>query len=393
MTSGHAAGRPVSELDTPALLVDLPKLERNIATMRRIIVTEAGVNWRPHTKSIKIPELVRKLLDAGARGVTCAKLGEAEVLAAAGIRDILIANQVVGAAKMARLAALRRHADPIVAVDSEAHVTALAEAGRQAGSPVRVVVEVNIAMNRAGVEPGEPVVALAQRVSERGELRLAGLMGWEGGRLASIADPAEKRRAIETAVGKLTASAGACRAAGLPVDIVSCGGTGTYWISAAVPGVTEVQAGGGIFGDVHYRQDYGVEHEQALTILTTVASRPTPTRIVCDAGWKSMAVHPTLPAPLRVGEVRRAQRVGRARDDRARGAERESRGWRPRGVRGGVLRLDALPARRAVRDPRRSRRGGVAHPGPRQDSVAAGGPAAPKGGGDFEGSAFPLGRQ
>ncbi|HEY7139605.1 MAG TPA: DSD1 family PLP-dependent enzyme [Methylomirabilota bacterium] len=305
MTQGTAVGRPVNELDTPALLVDLAKLERNIATMRRVIVTEAGVNWRPHTKAIKIPALARKLLDAGARGVTCAKLGEAEVLAADGVRDVLIANQVVGAEKMARLAALRRQADPIVAVDSEAHVAALAGAGRLAGAPIRVVVEVNIAMNRAGVEPGEPVVALARRVGARGELRFAGLMGWEGGRLASIADPVEKRRAIEAAVGLLTASADACRAAGLPVEIVSCGGTGTYWISARLPGVTEVQAGGGIFGDVHYLQDYGVKHEQALTILTTVASRPSPTRIVCDAGWKSMAVHPTLPAPLGVGEVRR----------------------------------------------------------------------------------------
>lgn len=301
---GEMVGRLIGDLDTPALLVDLSKLERNIATMRRIIVTEAGIGWRPHTKAIKTPALARKLLDAGARGVTCAKVGEAEVLAEGGIRDILIANQIVGAEKMARLATLRQRADPIVAVDSEAHVTALAEVGRRAGAPLRVVVEVNIAMNRAGVEPGEPAVALARRVSARAELQFAGLMGWEGGRLASIADPAGKRRAIETAVRLLTASADACRAAGLPVDIVSCGGTGTYWIAATVPGVTEVQAGGGIFGDVHYRKDYGVEHEQALTILTTVASRPTPTRIVCDAGWKSMAVYPTPPVPLNLGEVR-----------------------------------------------------------------------------------------
>jgi D-serine deaminase-like pyridoxal phosphate-dependent protein len=299
-----AVGGPIADLDTPVLLVDLAKLERNIQTMRRVIVTEAGVNWRPHTKAIKVPALARKLLDAGAHGITCAKLGEAEVLAEGGIRDILIANQIVGAEKMARLAALRRHADPIVAVDCDAHVTALAEAGRHAGAPVRVVVEVNIAMNRAGVEPGEPAVALARRVSAHPELRFSGLMGWEGGRLASIADPAEKRRAIEAAVGRLTASADACRAAGLPVDIVSCGGTGTYWIAATVPGVTEVQAGGGIFGDVHYQTHYGVEHEQALTILTTVASRPTATRIVCDAGWKSMAVHPTAPVPLGLGAVR-----------------------------------------------------------------------------------------
>jgi D-serine deaminase-like pyridoxal phosphate-dependent protein len=297
-------GRRVEDLDTPALLVDLAKLERNVERMRRIIVEEAGVGWRPHTKAIKVPALARKLLDAGAHGVTCAKLGEAEVLAAGGIRDILIANQIVGAEKMARLAALRQRADPIVAVDSERHVTALAEAGDRAGVPIRVVVEVNIAMNRAGVEPGAPAVALARRVSARPELRFAGLMGWEGGRLAGIADPTEKRRAIEAAVGRLTASADACRAAGLIVEIVSCGGTGTYWITATLPGVTEVQAGGGIFGDVHYRKDYGVEHEHALTVLTTVASRPTPTRLVCDAGWKSMSVYPTLPAPVGLGDVR-----------------------------------------------------------------------------------------
>ena len=104
-------GRRVEELDTPALLVDLAKFERNVETMRRVIVTQAGVRWRPHTKGIKVPALARKLLDAGARGVTCAKLGEAEVMAAAGITDILIANQVVGGEKMARLAELRRRAD------------------------------------------------------------------------------------------------------------------------------------------------------------------------------------------------------------------------------------------------------------------------------------------
>jgi D-serine deaminase-like pyridoxal phosphate-dependent protein len=305
VTGPAEAGRLVVDLDTPALLVDLDKLARNIATMRRIIVSEAGVGWRPHTKAIKTPALARRLLDAGAFGVTCAKLGEAEVLAAAGIRDILIANEIVGAAKMRRLAALARRADPIVAVDCDEHLVSLDAAARDAGPPLRVVIEVNIAMNRAGVEPGDPVVELGRRVMDRKGLRFAGLMGWEGGRLAGIPDPARKREAIEAAVGRLTASAASCRAAGLPVDIVSCGGTGTYWITARLPGVTEVQAGGGIFGDVHYRKDYGVEHEYALTILTTVVSRPTPTRLVCDAGWKSISVYPTMPEPLNVGAVAR----------------------------------------------------------------------------------------
>jgi D-serine deaminase-like pyridoxal phosphate-dependent protein len=305
VTGTTEAGRPVAELDTPALLVDLDALDRNIATMRGIIVGEAGVGWRPHTKAIKTPALARRLLDAGAFGVTCAKLGEAEVLAAAGIRDILIANEVVGPAKMRRLAALARPADPIVAVDCEEQVAALDAAAREAGVRLRVVVEVNIAMNRAGVEPGDPVVELGRRVADRRGLRFAGLMGWEGGRLAGIPDPAQKRQAIEAAVGRLTASAAGCRAAGLPVDIVSCGGTGTYWISARLPGVTEIQAGGGIFGDVHYRKDYGVAHEYALTILTTVVSRPTATRLVCDAGWKSISAYPRMPEPVGLGPVTR----------------------------------------------------------------------------------------
>ena len=296
-------GRPIRDLDTPALLVDLDKLEQNIATMRRVIIQEAGIGWRPHTKPIKTPAIAHMLLRAGAHGVTCAKLGEAEVMAAAGIRDILIANQVVGEQKVARLVHLLRHADVIVAVDCEAHVKALDAAAQAAGTRLRTVLEVNIAMNRAGVEPGEPTVALAKQVAACRGLRFAGLMAWEGGRLAGIPQPDEKRSQITAAVRLITASAERCRAAGLPVEIVSCGGTGTYWITAKLPGVTEIQAGGGVFGDVHYRKDYGVAHEQALTILTTVVSRPTPTRIICDAGWKAMAQFPALPQPLGLGEV------------------------------------------------------------------------------------------
>jgi D-serine deaminase-like pyridoxal phosphate-dependent protein len=297
-------GRPVADLETPVLLVDLDVLDRNIARMRQVIIAEAGIGWRPHTKAIKTPAIAHKLLQAGAHGITCSKLGEAEVMAAAGIRDILIANQVVGNAKIARLVHLLRHADIIVAVDCEAHVKALDAAAQATGTRPRVVVEVNIAMNRAGVEPGEPVVTLAKQIASCRGLRFAGLMGWEGGRLAEIRDPDEKRKQIEAAVGLITASAGRCRTAGLPVEIVSCGGTGTYWITAKLPGVTEVQAGGGIFCDAHYRRDYGVQHEYALTILTTVISRPTATRIICDAGWKAMARFPALPEPLDMGEVK-----------------------------------------------------------------------------------------
>src|SRR6267154_2581823 len=151
-------------VDTPALMVDLDALEANIA---RIATTcrRNGINWRPHTKGIKVAQIARKLIDAGAIGITCAKLGEAEVMAAHGFSDILIANQIVGPQKIARLVALRPTCDVIVAVDGRDNVTAIAEAARAAGVTMRLVIEVNMGMNRAGVEPGEACLALARFIA------------------------------------------------------------------------------------------------------------------------------------------------------------------------------------------------------------------------------------
>jgi len=294
-------GASVRELDTPALLVDLDVLEQNIDRMARTF-REAGVGWRPHTKALKVPALAHKLLAAGAHGITCAKVSEAEVMAGAGIRDILIANQVVGSQKVARLACLARYADPIVAVDCVEHVDELDAAARTYGVRLRVLVELDTGAQRCGVQPGEPAVALAREVHRRQGLRLAGLMAWESHTLR-VKPMEEKERQVRAAVGLLVESAERCRAAGLPVEIVSCGGTGTYWITAFVPGVTEIQAGGGIYGDVVYRS-YGVDHPFAMTVLATVVSRPTPTRIVTDAGFKTMGTAQALPEPKDVAHVR-----------------------------------------------------------------------------------------
>ena len=289
-------GADKRSLDTPALLVDLDAMERNIARIAGAC-REAGIGWRPHTKGQKVPAIAHQLLAAGAIGITCAKLGEAEVMAAAGIRDIMVANQIAGAQKIARLVRLRRSADVIVAVDEAANVAALASAAREAGVQLRVVIEVNIGLNRAGVEPGEPCLELARIIARTDGLSFAGVMAWEG-HAAPISDPAEKADAVRVAVGKLTSSADLCRRNGIPVAIVSCGGTGTYALSAVQPGVTEIQAGGGIFCDVHYRTHYGIEHPYAMTLMTTVTSRPNPTRIVCDAGKKAMSGDAALPQPL-----------------------------------------------------------------------------------------------
>jgi D-serine deaminase-like pyridoxal phosphate-dependent protein len=291
----------LDSIDTPALLVDLDVFEANMA---RIVerCAAGGVAWRPHCKSHKSPDIAQIQIAAGAIGVTCAKLSEAEVMADVGITDILIANQIVGPLKIARLMKLRRRADVIVAVDNTDNVASLADAARHAGITLRVVIEIESGMRRAGLLPGPAVPALARFIASHHALHFAGVMTWEG-HTTRIADPDAKRRAIEEALGGLLHSAALCRAAGLTVEIVSCGGTGTFETSAGVAGVTEIQAGGGVFGDVHYRELYHVPFVYGLTVLSTVTSRPTAQRIICDAGKKAMSTDAGEPIPLDVPPV------------------------------------------------------------------------------------------
>ena len=286
----------IADLDTPALLVDLDIMEANIARAAKTC-RDAGVAWRPHIKGQKTPEIVKLEIAAGAIGATCAKLGEAEIMAAAGITDLLIANQIVGAAKIARLIALLDHADVKVAVDSTINADALGAAAARAGKTLGVLIEVNTGMNRAGTEPGDATVALAKHIAATPGLALRGVMGWEAHTVA-MPNPAEKRAAIAAAIARLVASANAIRAAGIACDIVSCGGTGSYPYCAQQPGVTEIQAGGLIFSDELYRTRFGLDFPQALTLLATVTSRPTATRIILDAGKKAMSSDAAPPRPV-----------------------------------------------------------------------------------------------
>jgi D-serine deaminase-like pyridoxal phosphate-dependent protein len=301
-TAAAPIGLAKAALETPALLVDLEVLDANI---ERVALTcrRYGVGWRPHIKGHKTIEIARRQLAAGAIGVTCAKLGEAEVMADAGITEILIANQIVGPAKMRRLHQLLRRAPVIVAVDSLSNVAELAEAAAGGGRDLRLVVEVDIGMRRAGVAPGRPVVQLAEAIDARPGLGFIGVAGWESHAVA-IADPDEKERVVAEAIALLAASAEDCRRAGHDARIVSCGGTGTFPHCIRQPGVTEVQVGGAIFSDIHYRSHYHLDHPCALTLLTTVTSRPTPTRIVLDAGKKAMSGDAALPEPLGLSDVR-----------------------------------------------------------------------------------------
>jgi D-serine deaminase-like pyridoxal phosphate-dependent protein len=298
--SSYFVGSSIWDVDTPVLAVDLEALERNIKGSADFF-DQAGVAWRPHTKGQKLPALAHKQLEAGAIGVTCAKLGEAEVMAASGIQSILVANQIVGRHKARRLANLCRQAEVIVAVDSETNARELHEAAVRYDSQLPVVIEVNIGMDRAGVLPGEPSVKLATILHELEGLRFMGVMGWEG-HARRFQDPGERKSACEESVEKLVATAELCRSRGLPVQIVSCGGTGTHEYSSHVPGVTEIQAGGIIFNDMYYAR-VGVEHEFALTVVSTVVSRPHPRRIITDAGKKTMSSDAAEPKPLGVGKV------------------------------------------------------------------------------------------
>lgn len=287
-------GLKKSELDTPILWTDLDRLERNIAHLAGHFQA-AGVAWRPHTKGIKTPEIAHKLLAAGAIGVTCAKLGEAEVMAAAGVHDILIANQIVGPHKLARLVHLRTQADVKVAVDNAEAVAALGAAASKKGVEVGVVIEVNTGMDRAGVPPGEPTLALAQLADDTPGVRLRGLMTWEGHTLEYGQE--EKERRIKSSIGQFLETVALCRQHDLPIDIVSGGGSGTYQVTPFLAGMTEIQAGGAIWCDMTY-QAWGVALEPALFVLAMVTSRPSPKRVIIDAGFKTLPRGFIQPKPL-----------------------------------------------------------------------------------------------
>jgi D-serine deaminase-like pyridoxal phosphate-dependent protein len=193
-------------------------------------------------------------------------------------------------------------ADVKVAVDNPANIAALGAAASARGVTLGVLIEIETGMKRAGLLPGDAAVAMARTIQQTKGLSFRGLMTWEG-HTARIADRAEKERAVRDAVGSFVGTADLIRAAGIPVEIVSCSGTGTYTLATAIAGVTEVQAGGGVFSDIVYRKQYHVDHPYALTVLATVSSRPNAQRIVCDCGKKSMSSDAAMPEPIGIANV------------------------------------------------------------------------------------------
>ena len=265
-TSDPAIGQPVSALDTPALWVDLDALEHNIATMARI-TREQGVDWRPHVKASKAPELAKRLIAGGAVGITCAKVGEAEVMVDGGVTNILIANEIVGPLKIARLVALAARATLCVAV--------------------------NVGANRCGVTP-ERAPELAQLVLDLPGVHLRGLMGYEGHVMGM--QPEDKEAESARAADILQQAIANLRAAGIEPRVVSGGGTGNYWIATVLGALTELQAGGGVLMDQTYGEQMKVPgHRQALFLTAQVISTAVAGRAIADAGWKSSGMHTGIP--------------------------------------------------------------------------------------------------
>jgi D-serine deaminase-like pyridoxal phosphate-dependent protein len=275
----------IDEINTPALLVDLDAMESNLNRMAAFF-RDKPAKLRPHFKNHKVPLLAKKQLEAGAIGLTCATLREAEILVNNGVKSILIANEIAGENKIKQFAELSRHADVMVAVDNEQVVTDVACIARKQSTPLSVLVDINVGLNRCGVQPAEPARRLARFAVEKG-LRLRGVMGYEGH--LQVFPPSEERDERIRAVGKsLVTSRTLIEQDGTPVEIVSTGGSTSYVVAGEFPGITEIQAGSYLLMDTLYA-NRGSVFTQSLTMLATVISRPEPHRAVIDCGLKELS--------------------------------------------------------------------------------------------------------
>jgi 3-hydroxy-D-aspartate aldolase len=293
-----------SEIPTPALLLDLDRLDRNIRKMAAY-VKAAGKKLRPHAKTHKCPEIARLQIAAGAVGVCVAKVAEADVMAAAGIRNLLITTEVVGPEKIGRLLkVLERQAETLVVVDNPANVAELGQAVSRAGRVLNVLVDVEVGGRRTGVEPGEPALDLGRLVMSQSALNLRGLQGYAG-HCAHVMGFEERRRASRRWMGRLMKTRDLFAKHGLPVEIVSGGSSGTFNIDTELEGLTELQAGSYCVMDLDYRRIGGKagpandEFEMALNVLTTVVSLPSEELAIVDAGFKAFSTDkPLVPEPV-----------------------------------------------------------------------------------------------
>jgi D-serine deaminase-like pyridoxal phosphate-dependent protein len=291
----------VHNIDTPALVVDLDAMERNLHRMAEF-ARRHQIRWRPHAKMHKSAELALMMVEAGASGVCVQKTSEAEAMANGGVRDIYISNEVVAPAKLQRVAALAqaladRNGVLSIAVDSVEGIRRLAEAMARSGARMQVFIEIDVGQGRCGAAPGEATVPLAQEIARHPLLRFAGLQAYHG-KAQHMRGAQERSDAVAQAVRAVELTCGKLQSAGFEVPLVTGAGTGTFAHEAASGVYGELQAGSFLFMDADYAQNVHdaaqPQFEHALFIKTQVMSVAAD-HVVCDAGHKSHAIDSGLP--------------------------------------------------------------------------------------------------
>lgn len=284
---GSAIGRKRNELVTPALILDLEIVRENLAFMAERM-KKMPVKLRAHIKVHKSPDIARMQVEAGAIGVGTATIWEAIVMARAGIPDVFLINEVVGPEKVKAAALLAREAPLKIAVDDPSNVKTLSDAAKDAGSEIGCVIEVDTGMHRCGVGSPEEALRLAHRIGELPGLRLDGITGYEG-HCSIEFDKVKRERMCKEAMDYFVSVADVLRKNGVPCPLVTAAGTGTWEITAAHPGITEIQPGSYATMD-GYHAGLEPRFKQATTVLATIISRRHD-RIVTDAGKKTVGAN------------------------------------------------------------------------------------------------------
>jgi D-serine deaminase-like pyridoxal phosphate-dependent protein len=276
----------VADLETPAVVVDLDVMERNVSRMAEYC-RNRNLRLRPHTKSHKVPELAKRQLGHGAQGITVAKIGEAEVMLDAGITDMLIAYPIVGTGKAEKLADLATRANISVSLDSIAVAQAISAETKQRDVRIGILVELDVGFHRCGVTNEDEVLAVARAVADLPGLEFKGLMFFPG----HLQVPEEERAELRIGVNNFLERALSKLAhAGLPVEIVSGGSTPTAREGHLFTGVNEIRPGMYIFNDRNMLS-VGVARLEdcALSVITTLVSTSVPGRAIVDAGSKTLS--------------------------------------------------------------------------------------------------------
>jgi D-serine deaminase-like pyridoxal phosphate-dependent protein len=274
------------EVPTPSLIIDLNVAEANLDRMARYCKSR-GVNLRPHTKTHKMPEIAKMQVDRGAIGLTVAKVGEAEVMVAAGLDNILVAFPIWGSDNMRRLAALANGHRILLALDNEDTAQELSRAATSQGSTISVLVEFDTGLHRCGLRPGPDCVKLATRIQGLEGLRLHGLMTYYGNVWGS-----KENRIAETAIvaERVGTTLDAFAKAGIEVNVVSGGSTPAALLSDRIPGITEIRPGTYVYNDMNtFYQGVCTLEECAVRIVTSVVSVAVPGRAILDAGSKTLS--------------------------------------------------------------------------------------------------------